>query len=643
MNARLNNTKDFEPARDEPGPTFSARGSHGPDALLALGIAGALFLTAACWPMQHQALPVWAAGALAAGLLAWLVVAWKSAGAHEALPAIDAAPAPALQLAAALLVSLGLAALSWSRTADGRFDGLGVGAWLVSVAIWFRAWSPGRPREAVAEPSAPGRRLAVGLALVAIMAIGAFFRFHQLSGIPPHPGSDHAEDLLNIEELAQGERPVFFPRNTGQAPLPFYFEYLLHVLGLPINFLTLKISTALIGMLAIPAMYVVGRELGGAPLGLIAAALCAWSKWPTLGARRGLTFAWAVFPAALLLAALLRYMRRGDRASVLSAGFWLGLGQYGYNAFKIVPAMVPIAFAISLFDSRWRGRRGRLVRDGLLLTATSLLVFLPLLQYMLQRPEDFWYRAMTRAGSQERPLPGTPAELFAGNLGRMALAFHFRGDQAWINTVTEEPFLDPVTGALFLGGLAVAGVRALRGSGRWAVVLVSLFVLTLASTLALAFPVENPGINRAAVAMPSVLVLAGLPAAWLIRHARERGRGARTAVGVTLAGLAAFSVQQNYESYFVRFRAEQVTILEPALDLVRVMREYRDERGVPFDNAYLLNTTNWIDGRCIDFEIGDRLWSDPHDVPPGAPVPFILDRPLLFFVHQSDLAAPRSS
>ena len=640
MTARLDKSQNLEPAPDEPGPTLSARDSRGPDALLALGIAGVLLLTSACWPMQRHTLPPWAAALLAAGLLAWLAVAWKSAGAPETLPGVDAAPASLDRLAAGLVVSLGLAAFSWTRTADGRFDGLGVGAWLAAMVLWFWAWSrraAGAPPAQAPAPPAP-RRVAIGLALLAILAIGAFFRFHQLSEIPPHPGSDHAEDLLNIEELAQGERPVFFPRNTGQAPLPFYFEYLLHRLGLPINYLTLKISTAAVGMLAVPAMYVAGRELGGAPLGLIAAALCAWSKWPTLGARRGLTFAWAVFPAALFLAALLRYMRKGDRASALSAGFWLGLGQYGYNAFKIVPAMVPIAFGLSLFDSRWKQNRGRLVRDGLLLTATALLVFLPLFQYMLQRPQDFWYRAMTRAGSQERPLPGTPAALFAGNLGRMALAFHFRGDEAWINTVTEEPFLDPVTGALLLGGLVVAAVKAIRGSRRWAAVLVSLFVLTLASTLALAFPVENPGINRAAVAIPSVLVLAGLPAAWLVRRARERGRGAGVAVGLTLAGLGALSIQQNYESYFVRFRAEQVTILEPTLDVVRVMREYREARGVPFDNAYLLNTTNWIDGRCIDFEIGDRLWSGPHDVPPAQPVPFILDRPLLFFVHQSDAA-----
>jgi 4-amino-4-deoxy-L-arabinose transferase-like glycosyltransferase len=620
-----------------PSASREPRASSG---ILAVGLAGVLLLTAACWPMQRHALPAWACAALVAGLLAWLAVAWKSADGCEALPTLSPAPASLGRLAAGFLVSLALAALSWTRTASGRFETVGVAAWLGALVIWFWGWSQragDAPRNAGPEPApSPRARLAVGLALLAILAVGAFFRFHDLSEVPPHPGSDHAEDLLNVEQLARGERPVFFPTNTGQAPLPFYFEYLLVRLGLPLDYLMLKISTALVGMLAIPAMYVVGRELGGAPLGLVAAALCAWSKWPTLGARRGLTFAWAVFPAALFLAAILRYMRRGNRPSALSAGFWLGLGQYGYNAFKIVPAMVPLAFGLCLFDRRWKGRRGRLWLDGVLVAATSLLVFLPLLQYMLQRPEDFWYRAMTRAGSQERPLPGPPAALFAGNLGRMALAFHFRGDQAWINTVAEEPFLDPVTGAFLLAGLVVAGVLILRGSTRWTLVVLSLFVLTLASTLALAFPVENPGINRAAVAIPSVLLLAGLPAVWLLRRARERGRLALAATGGVLALLGALSIRENYEGYFVRFRDEQVRILEPTMDLVRVMREYRDTRGIPFDNVYLLNTTNWIDGRCIDFEIGDRLWSGLHDVPSDAPVPLIRDRPLLLFVHGSD-------
>ena len=619
--------------------TESTSSSRSSDALLWVGLAGILLLAAAAWPMQERSLPAWTIAALSAGLAAWALVAWKAAGPPEDLAPIAPESVSAGRVVSGVALSLALAAISWMRTKNQQFDPVGVAAWSGAIAVWLWSW---RPASAAVEPVrgprpwVSRRGLGIGAALLLILAIGAFFRFSRLSEIPPHPGSDHAEDLLNLVDLQEGQRPVFFPRNTGQAPLPFYFEYLLHrVLGLPINYLTLKISTAAIGMLAILAMYRLGKELGGARLGLVAAAIMAFSKWPTLGARRGLTFVWAVFPAALALAALLRFMRRGDRGSALSAGFWIGLGQFGYNAFKIVPALVPIAVGLSLFDPRWRGRRAKILGGALLITATSLLVFLPLLQYMLQDPGDFWYRAMTRAGSRERPLPGPAPVIFASNLKAMMLAFHWRGDQAWINTVSEEPFLDPVTGAFLLAGVLAALACALRGSRRWALVLLSLPVLTLASTLALAFPVENPGINRAAVAMPSVFVLAALPAAWMLGEARRRSALQRVAVVAALLLFGAAAVRENYQSYFVRFRWEQTKLLEPVLDLVRVMREHR-QKGVPFDNVYLLNSANWIDGRAVSFEIGDPRWFDPHDVAPGAPVPFLRDRPLLFFVHQSD-------
>lgn len=605
--------------------------------MLWLGLCGLLLLTAACWPMQQQELPAWAVAALVAGLATWLLVAWRSAGRREGPEALFLDSSPPWRRVGGTLLSLALAAVSWREAAGGEFRAAGVAAWLAAIAIWLWAWWSGPPAFAArrSEPGS-GHSLGIVLALLVILVIGGVFRFYRLAEIPPHPGSDHAEDLLNVVELERGERPIFFPRNTGQAPLPFYFEFWVHrVLGLPLRYLTLKVCTAAIGMLAIPAMYRLGAELGGAHLGLIAAALAAWSKWPTFGARRGLTYAWAVFPAALALAALVRYLRRGDRKSALSAGFWLGLGQFGYNAFKIAPLLVPLAFGFAFFDPRWKGRRGRLLADGLLVTATVLLVFLPLFQYMIQRPQDFWYRAMTRAGTLERPLAGPAPVVFASNLKNMALAFHWKGDNTFIDSVTGEPFLDPVTGALLLAGALVALLRAARGSRRWALVLASIPVLTLASTLALAFPIENPGTNRSAVAIPSVLLLAALPAAWMVEQARHRGLLPRLAATVPLLALACLSVQQNFKSYFVRYAWHQAMSLPPVLDLVRVMKEYA-ARGVPPDNVYLLNVPSWIDGRCIDLEIADPLWSGPHNVVPGKPVPFLLDRPLLFFVHPSD-------
>jgi len=162
-------------------------------------------------------------------------------------------------------------------------------------------------------------------------------------------------------------------------------------------------------------------------------------------------------------------------------------------------------------------------------------------------------------------------------------------------------------------------------------------ILTLATTRALAFPIENPGINRAAVAFPSIVALAVLPAAALIGPARRREPSVAVLAGAGLLGLAALSIRANWESYFVRFDEQQQQISEPTMDLVRVMKEYR-ARGVPYDNVYLLNTSSWIDGRMLGFELGDQLWPVPHDVAPAEPVPFLLDRPLLFFFHPSDAA-----
>ena len=106
---------------------------------------------------------------------------------------------------------------------------------------------------------------------------------------------------------------------------------------------------------------------------------------------------------------------------------------------------------------------------------------------------------------------------------------------------------------------------------------------------------------------------------------------------MTLASLAAFSIQENYDSYFVRFKAEQVTILEPALDVVRVMT------GIPRRARRPLRQRVSAEHHELDRRTLHRLRDRrPALVGParrsaGAPVPFILDRPLLFFVHQSDL------
>ncbi|MFY9552409.1 MAG: hypothetical protein WAU32_14780, partial [Thermoanaerobaculia bacterium] len=585
-------------------------------------------------------LPAWAAACLAAGIALWVAVAWSGASVPEPAEPFVPDSAAGRRLAVGLPLAAVLTGFAFWQMRDANFHAAGTICWIAALAVWFWTWTP-RPASRRPEPRRdPTRQRRIALILfLAVLAIGVFFRFYRLSELPAHPHSDHVEDLFNIEDLDAGQRPVFFERNTGQAPLPFYWIWLLHRLfGLPLHFTLLKVSLALIGLLVVPATYVLGRTLGGWRLGLFAAAFAAWSMWATLGARRGLSYPFAVFPAALALAGLIAWMRTGQRRHALLAGLWLGVGQHGYNAFKIAPLLVPLAMLLALTDGRWKGRRLRIFGDALLMAGTALIVFLPLLDYAVKEPQWFFHRILTRVTGEERSLAAPALVLFGRNLKNMALAFHWKGDGGWIHAVIDEPFLDPATGAFLLAGIVLGFALWLRGSRAWGLVLLSLPVWTLASSLNLAFPHENPGITRSAVALPSIMALCALPAAWIAGEAVRLRSWRRLAPAAALAVLLGLSLSENVVGYFGRFGRQMTMLLDPVMEMVSVARAYRD-RGVPFDRLYLLDWPHWVDARCIAYELDipkPLQWAEANNVWPGVAVARREERPLLYFFQGHD-------
>jgi hypothetical protein len=608
--------------------------------LALAGITGLALMTVALYPMRGHQLPAWAAASLAAGVALWIFAAWAGASFPEPAAPLDPDRAGGLRLAAGLTLSGALFLAAFWQMRDASFHTAGTIAWVASLVFWFWAWSsPARPI-ARAGGRAKGRGVVLVLFLV-VLSIGVFFRFYRLETLPAHPHSDHVEDLFNIEDLDAGQRPIFFERNTGQAPLPFYWIWSIHrVFGLPLHFELLKVSLALIGLLVVPATYVLGRSLGGWRLGLFASGFAAWSMWATLGARRGLSYPFAVFPASLALAALIQWMRTGRRRQALLAGFWLGLGQHGYNAFKIAPLLVPFAMLLALTDPRRKGRRRRVFGDALIMAGTSLIVFLPLLDYAVQSPQWFLYRILTRMTGEERALEAPALVVFVRNLKNMALAFHWQGDSGWIHSVSNEPFLDPATGAFLLAGIVLAFALWFRGSRSWGLVLISLPIWTLASTLNLAFPFENPGITRSAVVLPSILSLCALPAAWIADEALRLRSWRRLVPTAALAAFLALSLRENVVGYFGRFGRQMSTLLDPVMEMVSLARDY-EGRGVTFDRIHVLDWPHWVDARCLAYELdipNPVRWTETNNVWPDVPVPALEERPLLYFFQGHDEA-----
>ena len=60
------------------------------------------------------------------------------------------------------------------------------------------------------------------LIVLAVVAVILFFNFYRLDSVPPEMVSDHAETLLDVNDVLHGWRPTYFPRNTGREMIHYY-------------------------------------------------------------------------------------------------------------------------------------------------------------------------------------------------------------------------------------------------------------------------------------------------------------------------------------------------------------------------------------------------------------------------------------
>src|SRR5207249_53659 len=288
------------------------------------------------------------------------------------------------------------------------------------------------------------------------------FRFYRLSDVPSDMTSDHAEKYLDIQDIQSGQRPIFFPRNSGREGTQFYLASLLTGLT-GYTYLTLKLVTTVASLAELPFIYLLGREIGGTRVGLAAAFLVAISKWDVALGRYAIRASFAVLYSAIALYLLYRALRRREQSTMLLLGIVLGLGLYGYTSFRVVLVFVPLVVAAFVFlDPHLREHRRLIARQTLIAYGLMALIALPLARYAFDYPQQFLFRSATRLTSAERPLSGEPIAIFASNVENTALMFNWQGDRSWITQVPQEPALDWITGALFAVGVTVAAVAARR-------------------------------------------------------------------------------------------------------------------------------------------------------------------------------------
>ncbi|MGB8982132.1 MAG: glycosyltransferase family 39 protein [Anaerolineales bacterium] len=245
--------------------------------------------------------------------------------------------------------------VSYLQLEDNKFTGLNFSIWLLTIGflLWGLWLGPIRPRLIFGKLNSLLRFNLWTILLIAATALVLFFRFYQTASVPPEPFSDHAEKILDVYEVSQGQTSIFFQRNTGREGFQMYWTLLIaKVFGTGFSFMSLKLGTAILGFLTLPFIYLLGKEVGGARVGLIAFILAGIGYWPNVISRVGLRFPLYPLFAAPVLLYLLRGLRTRNRNDFLLAGLFLGIGLHGYSPIRIVPFVVVAAFLLYWLHSQ---------------------------------------------------------------------------------------------------------------------------------------------------------------------------------------------------------------------------------------------------------------------------------------------------
>lgn len=542
----------------------------------------------------------------ALALAAWAALRgeWLLAPLRESSTGVD----PLTFRRSAFLLSLPFAVLAFLFFSGNKFTLFNVALWLIALVLFVSSlWlkTPGGPsvwqrlRDFITRSAWQIRIDRWTLLVLVVAGIVLFFRVYNLQQTPGEPFSDHAEKLLDVYDVSQGQTHIFFPRNTGREAIVMYWSLLTSwVFGTGLSFMTLKLATVTMGLFTMPFVYLLGKEVANRRVALLAVLLMGIAYWPNVISRVGLRFALYTLFTAPMMYYLIRGLRTRNRNDIILAGIFLGLGLHGYSPYRIVPFLVVAAIILYVLHAQSKGVRATAWSWLVIIGLTSMMIFLPLLRYATENPEMYSYRAITRLGTVEQPLSAPWYTILASNTWNGLRMFNLNDGVIWVHSVPLRPALDVISGALFLIGVALLLVRWFR-KRHWLdlFILVSIPILLLPSILSLAFPGENPSLNRTAAAAVPVFLVVALALDGLITALGSIDKRKIFAYGLTLILLWA-SAAQNYDLVFNQYDQGFRDNAWNSSDMGAIIKEFGLIYGET-DSAWVIPFPYWVDTRLV--------------------------------------------
>lgn len=431
--------------------------------------------------------------------------------------------------------------------------------------------------------------LALDLTLIAIVTLVAgAMRLILLGELPYGVHPDEAQLATDGRKILDGELWTVYTRAVLGQPAGHAYLTLPSFVIFGWTPFAMRLPLALVGLAAVPLLYVFVRQAYGRTEAFLAALLLAFSYWHLLYSR---VAHWSISYGTVTLAVLiclLRGMNTRDRRWFAAAGVFLGLGFYTYNIYPIAVVAVTVFLAITTWTTYRRGDEFRWWRGSLLVTgAVAFVVFAPMLTQILDRDSAYWWHVENYS---EVGVWRTDEFKDEDVLGKMELvarqAETFFGAYAWdpsediVDGNGIRPMFDPATLILLVSGLVLA-VRQRRNP-------VALAALCCFVVIPLPAVLQQGSIMRQPVAAaPFAMFIAALPLAALWRtglSARGERRDVAALCGVAVASLVAIIAATTVRDYFWTWRNDDWPRFIYHEEL-RTAAEYMD--GLP-EGTYVL-------------------------------------------------------
>lgn len=406
------------------------------------------------------------------------------------------------------------------------------------------------------------RPWALDAALIALVtAVAAALRLPLLGEIPFGVHPDEAQLGTDAHKIMDGHFIGVYTHAALGQPAGHSYITLPSIWLLGDTAFALRLPLALVGLAAIPLLYLLVRVAYARVEAFFASTLLAVSYWHLLYSR---VSHWSISYGTVLLAALLCLMlgiRSRRRAWFAAAGFALGLGVYTYNIYPI--AVVAFAASVATITLvRYRSAEQRWWRASVLaMFAVAMIVALPMIVYVARPSSYYWshvedYSSVDVTRSQEFKDAGAwgKTRLIGEQAGTFLRAYTLDGERDYVDASGLRPVFDPPTLILLAVGLVIAVRR--RREPMVIAALCCFLIVPLPAVL------QRGSITRQPLAAaPFAMFFAALPLAAIWRAAwesRERWRlPAMSAVAAIVAIITAITVRDYFWTWrraeFVQF------------------------------------------------------------------------------------------